>query len=570
MPKKILLIENDAAFAGTISGALEAAGYATRVAADGKDGLDLARDAAPDAIVLCVELPGMSGYLVCQKLRKDDALKSIPLVITSAEATQATFENHRKLKVRADEYLLKPYAPAALLETLARLVGAPEPPAAGEVELQPGGDEPALELGLDPRADGAEDEELVTLEEEVGIEALGGDAVGDLPALDLHGLPDGDSSAAPSSDEELRLLDDAFDGLAAPPSRDADDADPGAALDLALGGERPVDGLDLDAATASLPEDREARDRIDRLGDEADALLGALDGPDLDPGPAFDDERPASRPTLRTSAADVLRAALGRGADEAPPAPTRPTLTPPPAAAPAAASARLERELADAQAALAAARDAASGREAELSQLRDRVASLTERAGEAERETASLRRRAESLNAELDAARADASEARGAAATAARKAAEGERRAGDAEARAEDAGRRAAEAEAALRRKDEELQVARAASGRVEALERELEEARTEVLVARSEADGARGEVEARTAELRRRVQELEAVNAKNEERILKAYQKIKGDEKVREKLRKAIAIAGQLLDEGLPAESPAAERARAALTPRE
>ena len=90
------------------------------------------------------------------------------------------------------------------------------------------------------------------------------------------------------------------------------------------------------------------------------------------------------------------------------------------------------------------------------------------------------------------------------------------------------------------------------------------------MLVARGEADGARGEVEKRTADLRRRMQELEAANAKNEERILKAYQKIKGDEKVREKVRKAIAIAGQLLDEGLPAEPAAAEKARAALAPRE
>src|SRR5512141_2402794 len=118
MPKKILLIENDSAFAGQLTESLEASGFDVRAAPEGKAGLDLAREWGPDGIVLCVELPGMSGYLVCQKLRKDDATKAIPLILTSAEATADTFEKHRALKVRADEYLIKPFVPGALFEKL--------------------------------------------------------------------------------------------------------------------------------------------------------------------------------------------------------------------------------------------------------------------------------------------------------------------------------------------------------------------------------------------------------------------------------------------------------------------
>ena len=83
MPKKILLIENDSSFAAGISESLEASGFEVRVTGDGKEGLDLAREWSPEAVVLCVELPGMSGYLVCQKLKKDDALKALPLVLAS-------------------------------------------------------------------------------------------------------------------------------------------------------------------------------------------------------------------------------------------------------------------------------------------------------------------------------------------------------------------------------------------------------------------------------------------------------------------------------------------------------
>ncbi len=81
------------------------------------------------------------------------------------------------------------------------------------------------------------------------------------------------------------------------------------------------------------------------------------------------------------------------------------------------------------------------------------------------------------------------------------------------------------------------------------------------MIVARGEAEGARGEVDARTSELTKRLADLEAQSAKNEERVFKAYQKIKGDEKVKDKVRKALAIAAQLLDEGLPAEPAAPEK---------
>jgi hypothetical protein len=49
---------------------------------------------------------------------------------------------------------------------------------------------------------------------------------------------------------------------------------------------------------------------------------------------------------------------------------------------------------------------------------------------------------------------------------------------------------------------------------------------------------------------LRKRIAELEESSTKNEQRAVKAYQKIKTDEKVREKTKKAISVALQILDE--------------------
>ena len=266
MSKTILLIENDAPFAEEMSGALEAMGYQVRVTGDGKEGLDLARDLRPDAIVLCVELPRLSGYSICNKLKKDDALKAIPLVLTSSEATDEVFEDHRKLKVRAEEYLIKPYVSAALLEKVA---GA-DRHARGRRRL------PAFEA---PRRRGADavDEEVVSLEEELGLEAFAGDPGEELPALDLDSLPDepcGRLARGAELDDDLKLLDDAFDGLSAPGGRrprtpaTAPDAAAEASeaarargrghREDALDVDRPVASDDLDAAAASLPDEDEA------------------------------------------------------------------------------------------------------------------------------------------------------------------------------------------------------------------------------------------------------------------------------------------------------------------------
>jgi CheY-like chemotaxis protein len=496
MPTKILLIENDAALASALTQALESRGFEVRATPDGKDGLDLAREWCPQGIVLCVELPGMSGYLVCQRLKKDDSLKAIPLVLTSAEATEETFEKHRALKVRADEYLFKPYGPQALVDAVERVVGPAEPPVDDEIPR--------------PEDDDLGEEELVSLEDSMGLEALPTEPVEDLPALDLSALPDdepiaGGRGTAGGVDDELRLLDDAFEDLAAPSAAAAGDEDD-LELELGLGLDAQEDseplGLDDLAAEQDDDEDRpDAELALDALGDDG-AGLPLPEEEDRAPDPA-----PPSRGPLRGASADLLRAA-GIPLLDDPPVPARPSAS--------GDTTRLERELEDARA----------------------------RADEAEAALAGARGELEGFAARARRTEADAAEARR---------------------RAEDAERRASLAEAEARKTADE---AAGAVARAAQLEQELEGLRADLLVAREEAAGAHGEVEKRTGELRKRVQELEAGNAKNEERVLRAYQKIKGDEKVREKVRKALAIAAQLLDEEASPDALGAREPRAATPP--
>src|ERR1051325_8501693 len=52
----------------------------------------------------------MNGFSVCNKLKRDPALKDVPLIIMSSESTEETFEQHRRLRTRAEDYVHKPIA----------------------------------------------------------------------------------------------------------------------------------------------------------------------------------------------------------------------------------------------------------------------------------------------------------------------------------------------------------------------------------------------------------------------------------------------------------------------------
>jgi CheY-like chemotaxis protein len=188
MTKKLLLIESDAAFAGPLSAALAERGFEVRVAPGGQEGLDLARAERPHAIVLSAELPGGSGFAVCNRIKKERDLAGIPLVLTSARAGEETFEQHRKLKTRAEDYLAKPFAADALVARLAPLVGLPAPAGGAEADV-------------------------VTLDDVEEIDST-------LAALEAAAAREREPAPErpEGGDTDLRALDAAFDAIAAAPT----------------------------------------------------------------------------------------------------------------------------------------------------------------------------------------------------------------------------------------------------------------------------------------------------------------------------------------------------------------
>lgn len=128
---RILVVEDDEHLAGSVRRGLEAEGFAVDVALDGDDGLWRATDAAYDAIVLDLMLPGTNGFRVCRALRAAGCWT--PILILTAKTGE--LDEAEALDTGADDFLSKPFSFVVLVARLRALLrrGRTERPAVLEV-----------------------------------------------------------------------------------------------------------------------------------------------------------------------------------------------------------------------------------------------------------------------------------------------------------------------------------------------------------------------------------------------------------------------------------------------------
>src|SRR5262249_17696487 len=231
MSKRILIVESDPEQCREMRIALEAKGFAVEETANGKKAVDLVREARPNLVMLSVDLAaGQSGYIICGKIKKDDELKSIPVVIVG---NPDGFVQHSKLKTHADEYVPKPVDAEVLVERVAAQIGWPD------VETE-GGDTLTLEDVVD---DGA--------------------ASGPVEEIPLE-------EATIQGDPDLDMLDSAFEGLTG-------DSGPADVSEQAV--EAPPAGTAQEAVLDAEPfADAQA------VSDDADRALGGLGGAESSDG----------------------------------------------------------------------------------------------------------------------------------------------------------------------------------------------------------------------------------------------------------------------------------------------
>ncbi len=115
--KTVLVVEDEPSLASTLSYNLRKNGFNVVSAADGLAGLQEARRARPDVVVLDLMLPKMDGLEVCRRIRADSDVPILMLTARSEELDKVV-----GLEVGADDYLTKPFSMRELMARVRALL----------------------------------------------------------------------------------------------------------------------------------------------------------------------------------------------------------------------------------------------------------------------------------------------------------------------------------------------------------------------------------------------------------------------------------------------------------------
>ncbi len=111
MRKSIVIVEDEVNIANAEKLILQS-DFNVHLAHDGEEGLRLIRKLRPDAVVLDLMLPKMSGMEVCKRIRNDDQIGSTKIIMVTAKNEER--DEMKGMDYGADDYIMKPFEPAEL------------------------------------------------------------------------------------------------------------------------------------------------------------------------------------------------------------------------------------------------------------------------------------------------------------------------------------------------------------------------------------------------------------------------------------------------------------------------
>ena len=117
---RILVVDDEADILELIRYNLERAGHRVTGVSSGETALMAAAAAPPDLVVLDLMLPGVDGLTVCRRLKEATATREVPIIMVTARDTEADIVTG--LSLGADDYVVKPFAPAVLVARVAALL----------------------------------------------------------------------------------------------------------------------------------------------------------------------------------------------------------------------------------------------------------------------------------------------------------------------------------------------------------------------------------------------------------------------------------------------------------------
>jgi DNA-binding response OmpR family regulator len=119
----LLVVDDDPFIARLLQIELTAAGYEVRKAANGAVALELALERCPELVVADVMMPTVDGFELTRRLRLDERTSATRVILLSARGLSA--DKLEGFAVGADDYLVKPFDPPALVERIRDVLARP-------------------------------------------------------------------------------------------------------------------------------------------------------------------------------------------------------------------------------------------------------------------------------------------------------------------------------------------------------------------------------------------------------------------------------------------------------------
>ncbi len=118
---RVLLIEDNEMNRDMLSRRLVRRGFEVVFAVDGRQGVDLAKSARPDIILMDMSLPVIDGWEATRRVKADDATKNVPVIGLTAHAMSG--DREKAMEAGCDDYDTKPVELDRLIGKMERLLG---------------------------------------------------------------------------------------------------------------------------------------------------------------------------------------------------------------------------------------------------------------------------------------------------------------------------------------------------------------------------------------------------------------------------------------------------------------
>ena len=121
MEKKVLVVDDDSDITELVKLVLETENFSVKTVLDSSVAVNTAKEFLPNLILLDITMPGLDGWEVFKRLRKDKVLKKIPIAIFSAKSEE--LDTMIGLHVmKADAYITKPFGKQELIDKVSELI----------------------------------------------------------------------------------------------------------------------------------------------------------------------------------------------------------------------------------------------------------------------------------------------------------------------------------------------------------------------------------------------------------------------------------------------------------------